>query len=148
MKWPGEPFDSQWDVNLSRQRRGNIVQVDAFVENKGAGLYSIQIEERAVRPQKYTKEYNFRTRSQLVNPLKDDGFEKYTYTKLAEFFTEGKILESTNFDPLEGEIIDILYDTSTTIEATPLTTINQPLPVSTRAVGEGLVPVVNILGEV
>jgi len=24
MKWPGEPFDSQWDVNLSRQRRGNI----------------------------------------------------------------------------------------------------------------------------
>lgn len=104
MRWP-DPDSRTYDVILTRNVFGDIIQMDAHFYQITGSIFNVEISERAVRPNTYNAEFNFRDRNQFVNELEQQNFRRISIqTAIQPFMTSS--LTSANALPLENEVDD------------------------------------------
>jgi hypothetical protein len=154
MRWPGG-VNAYYEVRLTRNFSGDIVQTDARFQDRGGGLFELVVEERATRPDVYSHTYGFRTRNQLVNPLKERNFSSFTIQELANRFTTSNVASSSIttfnikptkfYDSENNKDADVIYDTVVKCKVSPLITDELPLPVDTTGVCNPIEPNIALL---
>lgn len=104
MKWP-DPNSRTYDVILTRNVLGDIVQMDAHFDLITGSIFDVDMSERSVRPNTYNTKFRFRNRNQFVNELEQQNFRRISIeTAIEPFLTSS--LAFAGASPLENEVDD------------------------------------------